>query len=138
LKGINDSHGHAAGDEFLSRVANAMRASVRGTDICARLGGDEFMIFATGCDVDAATEIARRILAHAFSDDPTPGRSHFGVSIGIDVTYEPGEEFIHMYRRADEALYKAKDSGRNRFVVFDATLMTTTAAIRVAGGTVER
>lgn len=138
LKGLNDSHGHAAGDEFLTKVASAMRASVRGTDICARLGGDEFMIFATGCDVDAATEIARRILSHVFSKDSTPGRSHFGVSIGIDVTYEPSEEFIHMYRRADEALYKAKDTGRNRFVVFDATLMTATAAIRVAGGTVER
>lgn len=138
LKGLNDSHGHTAGDEFLIKVANTMRASVRDTDICARLGGDEFMIFATGCDADAATEIARRILAHAFSNDPAPGRSHFGVSIGIDVSYKSGEEFIHMYRRADEALYKAKDSGRNRFVLFDAALMTSTAAIRLAGGHVER
>lgn len=135
LKGLNDSHGHAAGDTFLLKVANAMRASVRETDICARLGGDEFMVFATGCDMDAATEIARRILSHVHADDPSPGRFHFSVSIGIDISHEPGEEFVNMYRRADEALYKAKDGGRNRFIVFDPrTMFTTTATIRIKGG----
>lgn len=119
LKGINDSHGHAAGDDFLQKVAEAMRASVRDTDICARLGGDEFLIFATGCDLDAATEIARRILAKVYSRDSAPGRSHFGVSIGIDVVQSSEADFEMMYRRADQALYKAKAAGRNRYVIFD-------------------
>ena len=73
LKGINDRHGHAAGDDFLRKVADAMRDSVRETDICARLGGDEFLIFATGCDLDAATEIARRILARVYAEDVGAG-----------------------------------------------------------------
>lgn len=120
LKGINDSHGHAAGDDFLRKVAEAMRSSLREADICARLGGDEFLIFATGCDLDAATEIARRILSKVYHSDSMPGRTHFGVSIGIYVAAGRGTDFETMYRRADEALYKAKTAGRNRFVIYDA------------------
>ena len=62
LKSINDNYGHVTGDELLVSVAEAIRESVRASDICARFGGDEFLIFAAGCDLDAATEIARRIL----------------------------------------------------------------------------
>jgi diguanylate cyclase (GGDEF)-like protein len=119
LKGINDLHGHAAGDEFIVKVADTIRSSVRDKDVCARMGGDEFLIFASGCDLDAATEIARRILGKVYADDSSPARSHFGVSIGICV--EPGSEasFETLYRRADEALYRAKAAGRNRYVIFD-------------------
>jgi diguanylate cyclase (GGDEF)-like protein len=123
LKGINDSHGHSAGDEFLIKVADAMRASVRDTDICARLGGDEFMIFAGGCDLDAATEIAQRILTKAYATDSVAGRSHFGVSIGICVATAPDIDYDLMYRSADQALYKAKASGRNRYVIFESAMV---------------
>lgn len=119
LKGINDTHGHAAGDAFLRKVADALRSSVRDSDICARLGGDEFLIFATGCDLDAATEIARRIIAKVYADDTASGRSHFGVSIGIDIARSEHAELESMYKRADQALYRAKDAGRNRYVIFD-------------------
>ena len=118
LKGINDTHGHAGGDDFLKKVADAMRASVRDKDVCARLGGDEFLIFASGCDLDAATEIARRILSKVYADDAARS-SHFGVSIGICVAAGGDVDFDSMYRRADQALYRAKASGRNRFVIFD-------------------
>lgn len=119
LKGINDVYGHAAGDEFIVKVADTIRTSVRDQDICARMGGDEFLIFASGCDLDAAAEIARRILSKVYVADDRSGRSHFGVSIGICVA--PGAEatFEALYRQADEALYKAKTAGRNRFVIFD-------------------
>jgi len=119
LKRINDGHGHAAGDDFLRRVADAMRGSVREADICARLGGDEFLIFATGCDLDASTEIARRLLSRVYSTD-SPGRSGFGVSIGICVVSGPNADFEYMYRSADRALYSAKAAGKNRYVIFDA------------------
>ena len=119
LKGINDSYGHAAGDDFLRKVGEAMSHSVRDNDVCARLGGDEFMIFAAGCDLDAATEIARRLLARVYSSDAGSGRSHFGVSIGICVAPQAEADFDTMYRRADQALYQAKTSGRNRYVIFD-------------------
>jgi diguanylate cyclase (GGDEF)-like protein len=118
LKSINDSHGHAAGDDFLRSVAEAMRASVREADICTRLGGDEFLIFATGCDLDAATEIARRILNRVYSYE-TPARRTFGVSIGICISRGADVDFETMYRSADRALYSAKAGGKNRYVIFD-------------------
>ena len=124
LKGINDNFGHAAGDRFLARVADAMRSSVRDADICARLGGDEFMVFAAGCDLDAATEIARRVLAKVGDSDATPQRRNFGVSIGICVVTQANADFEAMYRTADEALYKAKSSGRNRYIVADLAMAT--------------
>jgi diguanylate cyclase (GGDEF)-like protein len=119
LKSINDGHGHAAGDDFLRKVAEAMRASVREADIVARLGGDEFLIFATGCDLDAATEIARRILSRVYSHE-LPGRQGFGVSIGICISKGADVDFETMYRSADRALYSAKAGGKNRYVIFDA------------------
>lgn len=119
LKGINDNHGHAAGDAFLARVAESMRASVRDADICARLGGDEFLVFASGCDLDTATEIARRILARTQASDGTAGQPDFGVSIGICVASPPEVDFESMYRSADDALYRAKSAGKNRYFIFD-------------------
>lgn len=123
LKGINDGYGHAAGDDFLIKVAQAIRSSVRDKDICARLGGDEFMIFATGCDLDAATEIARRILTKAYASESISGRSHFGVSIGICIATQPDVNYDNMYRSADSALYNAKSSGRNRYVIYEPAAM---------------
>lgn len=119
LKGINDLYGHSSGDEFIVKVADTIRNSVREKDICARMGGDEFLIFATGCDLDAATEIARRILGKVYAHDGNSGRTHFGVSIGICVAPGADTTFELLYRQADEALYKAKQAGRNRFVIFD-------------------
>ena len=118
LKGINDGHGHGAGDEFLVRVAAAMLASARPTDICARLGGDEFMIFASACDLDAATDIARRILGKVNESEPLPGRSNSGVSIGICIMTPPGVHFENMYHGADRAMYSAKSAGKNRYVIY--------------------
>lgn len=124
LKGINDGHGHAAGDDFLMKVAAAMRASVRTTDICARLGGDEFLIFAAACDLDSATAIARRILSLVYTSDAIPGRAHCGVSIGICIATPPNLDFATMYRSADLALYRAKSAGKNRFMIFDPAATT--------------
>lgn len=119
LKGINDLHGHAAGDEFIVKVADTLRTTVREQDVCARMGGDEFLIFANGCDEECATEIARRILSRVYANDEHASRSHFGVSIGICVATDRQTSFEVLYRRADEALYKAKTAGRNRYVIFD-------------------
>jgi len=119
LKGINDNYGHAAGDDFLATVADAMRASVRDADVCARLGGDEFVVFAAGCDLDSATEIARRLIANVSGTEPRLGEREFSVSIGICVATPPDAEFETMYRCADQALYRAKSAGKNRYVIFD-------------------
>ncbi len=116
LKHINDTYGHAAGDDFLRKVADGIRGSVRDADICARLGGDEFLVFASGCDLDAATEIARRILKRVYARDSSEPDA-FGVSIGISIASGPHVDFDDMYRSADRALYSAKTGGKNRYVV---------------------
>ncbi len=121
LKSINDGQGHAAGDEFLRKVAVAMRDSVRDADICARLGGDEFLIFAIGCDLDAATEIARRILHRVYAGEKH-GAFGFSVSIGICIATGTDVDYEKMYHSADHALYSAKSSGKNRYVIFDAVV----------------
>jgi diguanylate cyclase (GGDEF)-like protein len=119
LKRINDNHGHATGDDCLMAVAEAMRTSVRKTDICARLGGDEFLIFASACDLSAATDIARGILSKLHARGGAPSDRTFGVSIGIVVASADDADFEAMYRCADQALYKAKAGGRNRYMIFD-------------------
>lgn len=119
LKTINDNHGHVAGDDFLLRVANAIKVSVRDADVCARLGGDEFLVFAAGCDLDAATEIARRVLSRVGTPESAGAPGAYGVSIGICVASPPDVSFEAMYRCADKALYRAKATGRNRFVIYD-------------------
>lgn len=119
LKSINDNYGHVAGDDFLMRVATAIKASVRDADVCARLGGDEFLVFAAGCDLDAATEIARRVLVRVGNPESAGTPDAYGVSIGICVVTPPDVSFESMYRCADKALYRAKTTGRNRFVIFD-------------------
>jgi diguanylate cyclase (GGDEF)-like protein len=116
FKSINDTHGHAGGDEVLKRLAQALRGCLRPGDITARLGGDEFLIFARDCDRHGAELIATRLLAAVRQHTmPVP----FSVSVGISVT----AGLLHggfdlLYRQADKALYQAKDEGRDRFEVF--------------------
>jgi diguanylate cyclase (GGDEF)-like protein len=111
LKAINDSEGHAAGDSALVRLAATLRECVRDRDLAARMGGDEFVIFAPNCDAQGAREIAYRILERA--ESAHEGTPKFSVSIGICATHD-ATDFDSMYRRADEALYRAKSAGKNR------------------------
>jgi diguanylate cyclase (GGDEF)-like protein len=115
FKTINDTHGHAAGDEVLKRLAGALHGSLRPGDITARLGGDEFLIFARDCDEVGAAQIASRLLAAVRAEsDPVP----FSVSIGIGIGAASKGGFDLLYRQADHAMYRAKEEGRNRFEVF--------------------
>lgn len=116
FKAINDTHGHAGGDEVLRRLAQALRGCLRPGDITARLGGDEFLIFARDCDRHGAELIATRLLAAVrAATTPVP----FSVSVGISVATGPLHGgFDLLYRQADKALYQAKDEGRDRFEVF--------------------
>jgi diguanylate cyclase (GGDEF)-like protein len=116
FKTINDTYGHAAGDNVIARLAAAINRCIRSGDICARLGGDEFMIFAPDCDLDGAREIAERLLTLVRADRGTDDVT-FTVSIGISVEKHLNADFDAMYRRADTALYQAKADGKNRFAV---------------------
>jgi diguanylate cyclase (GGDEF)-like protein len=116
FKTINDSRGHATGDEVIRSLASALRACLRPGDVAARLGGDEFMIFARNCDLRGAEQIAAQLLAAVRHATDAPMR--FGVSVGISVTATADGGFDELYRQADAALYRSKNEGRNRYSVF--------------------
>lgn len=122
LKLINDTHGHAAGDEVIGRVAEAIRLSIREGDECARLGGDEFMIFAADCDAAGASEIATRIQQQAGASPVSMAGVSIGVTIGIAVQAHVSADFDRMYREADAALYHAKKQGKQRFTMFEPSM----------------
>jgi diguanylate cyclase (GGDEF)-like protein len=118
FKSINDSAGHGAGDLIIKSLATALRGSLRQGDIAARLGGDEFLIFARACDQSGSERIATSLLTSVrnATDTPIP----YTVSIGISVTKTLEGGFDHLYHEADLALYEAKRTGRNRYMVHGA------------------
>jgi len=120
FKYINDSLGHAIGDELLQSVSRRLLASVRASDTVSRLGGDEFVVLLSEIThpVDAATS-ANKILhsvsvAHAIGGQEL----HIDGSIGISVYPEDGEDAETLIKNADTAMYHAKEKGRNNFQFF--------------------
>lgn len=118
FKDFNDSFGHLAGDRALQLVAGALRSESRGTDVAARYGGEEFALLLPDTGLDAALLVAERVRSTVASL-AMPGRP-ITVSIGVAVTGTPcfPEELIGA---ADEALYAAKERGRNRVEASDAS-----------------
>ena len=118
LKEVNDRHGHAAGDELLLLVADAICSVLRDGDVVARVGGDEFACISFDADEEAAVLGATRILKAVRSADHR-GREP-RVSIGVTCA-EPGESLAHSLRRADAAMYQSKRAGGMRFAFAGAT-----------------
>ncbi|GAB3726941.1 EAL domain-containing protein [Luteimonas pelagia] len=121
FKLVNDSVGHAAGDELLVEAGRRIVECMRESDVVARLGGDEFAILVQDLDgLAAARELAERLLANIGAPMLVAGREIFpSASIGIAMwhpRYRNGEELV---RDADAAMYKAKAAGRDRSAVFD-------------------
>lgn len=121
FKLVNDSVGHAVGDELLVEAGRRIVGCVRGSDVVARLGGDEFAILAEHLESpEKAEELAHRVLAALSAPVWVAGRELFpSASIGIAVwhpRYRSGEE---MLRDADAAMYRAKQDGRDRCAMFD-------------------
>lgn len=107
FKQINDTHGHAAGDEVLKRFARILRDSLRGNDVAARLGGDEFVIILNGIGVEQAEEIARRIqeqVAHCAQRHSLD----YSVTIGLGEAPTHGATLSDLLAEVDRALYHAK------------------------------
>ncbi|MFZ9887915.1 MAG: diguanylate cyclase [Myxococcota bacterium] len=127
FKRINDEHGHAAGDSVLVHTASLLQKLVRPSDVVARYGGEEFCLLLRDTDAAAAGMVAERVGAALRADGiPVADAERLSVtaSIGIAVATD-GETWESLFRRADEALYRAKREGRDRFVFADA--VTTTA-----------
>jgi len=121
FKEINDTHGHAAGDEVLRVMADRLRQTLRSSDdLAARLGGDELLIVLHGVqDLANALALAEKLRAAAAAPIPTPaGPVHATLSIGVTLA-QPGETTDSIVARADAAMYHAKQNGRNHAFPFD-------------------
>ena len=120
FKGINDTFGHDAGDEVIRAFADRITNAIRGIDLACRYGGEEFLIAMPDTDVNFAHIVAERLRQDIAGDKiPVDGgrkRIEVTVSIGIASTEDGAEDdnSQKLIKRADEALYAAKQSGRNR------------------------
>ena len=120
FKEVNDTLGHAAGDEVLCRVGRVIESAVRAGDIVARIGGDEFVTVLLGAGhVHRAGTIADDIVAKLATPLRLEGGSwaHIGASIGVAQAYAREDSPAALLRRADTAMYTAKQSGRGRVCV---------------------
>ena len=124
FKVVNDSLGHAVGDQLLIAISNVLRCTVRSGDTLARLGGDEFTVVVEDLgDGTEAVALAERILDALAEPLLIAARRHvIGASIGIATADRGDAEADDLLRRADLAMYRAKELGRNRFEVFDEVL----------------
>jgi diguanylate cyclase (GGDEF)-like protein len=114
FKVINDTHGHQTGDAVLKLVADAMRTSVRQADVVGRLGGDEFAVIMPETDAHLADAAAKRLIAglrNVFKGTP-----NVTASIGVVSCTATEASTDDLLRRADEAMYDAKKSGKDRVV----------------------
>ena len=120
FKETNDTLGHAAGDTLLKRTAACIREVVRESDIVGRHGGDEFVVIIR--DLNAATDlgvVARKLVKALAKPFEIEGNSVYaGASIGIAVFPNDGGEANDLLKKADTAMYQAKDAGRGRFAFF--------------------
>lgn len=118
FKEVNDSLGHAAGDEQLVAVANALRQAVRPTDTVARLGGDEFVVVCEGMtSTGEALAVVERILAAVDALPPAAQGLHIDASIGVAVSGSASTDPEDLLRRADEAMYRAKQDPEARWIL---------------------
>jgi len=116
FKQVNDRHGHLLGDRALRAVADAVQASIRDSDAAVRYGGEEILVVMPSTRLSAATEVGQQIRARV-ADADLP----FVVTVSIGVaTGEPGVDTPEqVFERADQALYRAKATGRDRIVADD-------------------
>jgi len=116
LKVVNDQHGHDAGNRLLRQMAAAIRAELRYTDVAARYGGDEFIVLLPETPLKGALEVAERIRSRVCDMPLEVGAAHVESSVSIGVACYPadGQSLDMLANRADHALYKAKNLGRNR------------------------
>jgi len=143
LKGVNDQRGHQAGDRLIRRVSDVLRERVRATDLVARLSGDEFAVLMPQTDTAGALQLGEDLRAQV-ADAFAPGSEVGAASISVGITMFGGQESVGseaVLLAADQAMYQAKEEGRNRIMLFHAPgeaakpaqrAQTTSARIRDA------
>ena len=121
FKQINDTHGHGVGDDAIRAVADCCTAILRDMDVVGRMGGEEFAILLPETDLAAAGEVARRLHEQIGAIRLATDQGELGLTASFGVTQLRGDDATIdvALRRADAALYQAKESGRNRVVIRD-------------------
>jgi diguanylate cyclase (GGDEF)-like protein len=120
FKNVNDSYGHLKGDEVLRAVAGTVMSTIRQTDYCVRYGGEEFVVLLPHSSSRNAAWLAERLRRKIQKLSFSSGKERFGVTVSLGVSsIAPDEvkEGLTLANEADQALYQAKDSGRNKVVV---------------------
>ena len=120
FKQVNDTSGHAAGDELLRRIAVLFKHAIRQRDTLARLGGDEFGLLLERCTMQQAESIAKELLQHinTFVLDWSGVPHKVGLSIGMVVINQDTVSLSMVLSAADAACYESKRNGRNRYSVY--------------------
>ena len=124
FKLVNESLGHAAGDQLLHQVGRRLRACLRGNDFLARFGGDEFAVLVTGCEDATVRRIGDRLLAATQSPYLVAG-SEIVVGGSIGMAGGTGADLGDLLRDADTAMYRAKTTGGGRLVIFEQSMRTS-------------
>lgn len=119
FKSINDNHGHEVGDEALAALVEAIKSGLRSTDIVGRIGGEEFAVLLPRTSLAAALGVAERIRKQvsAIEIQAMPDPIKFTISAGVADAME-GENITKLLHRADVALFRAKQSGRNKVLAW--------------------
>ena len=134
FKRVNDEHGHATGDQVLKEFANAAQEALRKTDVLARWGGEEFLLLLPDEQPESTQVALDRIAQCLKSHQHGPGASGLSVTFSAGLTSHPrGEPLNDTLERADQALYAAKNQGRNRTVVQLAQTTTQTTTLVETG-----
>jgi diguanylate cyclase len=125
FKTLNDTYGHTVGDRMLLAFTQKCRATVRSDDFLARYGGEEFVLILPGASLRNATkkarQVCRTVAAAKYAADDSPRAEVVAVTVSIGVsTYRNGDTVKRLVDRADQCLYKAKASGKNRVVAENA------------------
>jgi diguanylate cyclase (GGDEF)-like protein/PAS domain S-box-containing protein len=128
FKKINDSHGHAAGDQLLVGAAHRMKDLLRDVDVLGRLGGDEFVIVLSGpLTPDSVSAVAVRVVQSLSQPYHLEGATvHSGASVGVALYPDDGEDAATLLRHADTAMYAAKREGRGNFQFFSPSMNAAT------------
>ena len=124
FKNVNDTLGHGSGDTLLIQVGDRLSTLLRHADTVARLGGDEFLLLVPeASDGAAVAEIANKVVAGLMAPFDVIGMEIFsGCSLGITMFPADGEDFDSLLKKADIAMYRAKESGRNAFRFWDTEM----------------
>jgi two-component system cell cycle response regulator len=122
FKLVNDNHGHMVGDDVLLSVAEKVSGAVREYDHVGRCGGEEFLVVLPNCAVEAAREVAERVRQHVGDEPIVIATTQLRITVSIGLSqWHAGQELSDLIRQADVALYRAKQSGRNRVEVESAS-----------------